>query len=95
MLRVSEYLGLYWSNQYPMLIYDSKAFLNLNQHRPTTILRDFPVFQVFLHKRVLQEEYISADVEAVKALNKKVHADPRVNVTMLSMADGVTLAFKK
>lgn len=33
--------------------------------------------------------------EAIRALNKKIHADQRVNVCMLPIGDGVTLAIKK
>ncbi len=53
------------------------------------------MFQMLQGKRVLKEDYVSEDVEAIKTLNKKLHTDTRINITMLGMADGVTLAFKK
>ncbi len=53
------------------------------------------VFQTLQRRQVLKEDYVSDDVEAIKALNKKLHADTRINISMLGIADGVTLAFKK
>eukprot|EP00931_Biecheleriopsis_adriatica_P107515 TRINITY_DN81854_c0_g1_i1.p1 TRINITY_DN81854_c0_g1~~TRINITY_DN81854_c0_g1_i1.p1 ORF type:complete len:274 (+),score=51.33 TRINITY_DN81854_c0_g1_i1:10-831(+) len=45
--------------------------------------------------RVLQpEDEQDADTRAIVSLNKKLHADKRVDISMLSIADGLTLARK-
>ena len=36
-----------------------------------------------------------ADTRALQALNKKIHADARVDMAMLPIGDGVTLARKR
>ncbi len=36
-----------------------------------------------------------ADVQAIQALNRKVHADGRVDMVLLPISDGVTLARKR
>jgi predicted O-methyltransferase YrrM len=36
----------------------------------------------------------SADTLAIRALNEKIHADPRVDATLLPIGDGLTLALK-
>lgn len=43
----------------------------------------------------LQKMLSVDDVEAIKALNKKIKCDQRVDISMLSMADGITLAYKR
>jgi len=35
-----------------------------------------------------------SDTEAIRALNNKIHADPRVDISMVPIADGLTLARK-
>ncbi len=35
-----------------------------------------------------------ADTEAIRAFNRKVHADPRVAISMIPLGDGLTLACK-
>ena len=37
----------------------------------------------------------SADTVAIRALNKKVHADTRVNAVLVPIGDGLTLALKR
>ncbi len=37
----------------------------------------------------------SADTAALRALNRKIHADPRVDMTMLPIGDGLTLARRR
>ncbi|MDO9161456.1 MAG: class I SAM-dependent methyltransferase [Methylococcaceae bacterium] len=36
-----------------------------------------------------------ADTAAIRALNEKIHADPRVTISLLPVADGLTLALKR
>lgn len=36
-----------------------------------------------------------ADTAAIRALNEKIHADPRVSISLLPIADGLTLALKR
>jgi len=45
--------------------------------------------------RVADPAENDADTAALRALNKKLHADPRVDLSMLSIGDGVTLALKR
>jgi predicted O-methyltransferase YrrM len=36
-----------------------------------------------------------ADTAAIRALNQKIHTDPRVSISLLPIADGLTLALKR
>lgn len=45
--------------------------------------------------RVADESVNDADTAALRALNKKLHADSRVSLSMLPLSDGVTLALKR
>jgi predicted O-methyltransferase YrrM len=45
--------------------------------------------------RVADPNENDADTVALRAFNKKLHADPRVALSMLSIGDGVTLALKR
>ena len=45
--------------------------------------------------KVKDAETADADTQAIRALNAKLAADARVEVSMLSIADGLTLALKK
>ena len=53
------------------------------------------VVDASLLDRALQKGLGVDDVEAIKALNKKIKLDERVDISMLSMADGITLVYKK
>lgn len=44
---------------------------------------------------VLNAEDPSPDTQAIRAFNKKLHADERVDVSMLPLGDGLTLAIKR
>lgn len=44
---------------------------------------------------VLKTDTADADTQAIQALNRKIHADGRVDVSLLPLADGLTLARKK
>jgi predicted O-methyltransferase YrrM len=45
--------------------------------------------------RVLDGSDQTPDTVALRAFNKKVHADSRVSISMLAVGDGVTLALKR
>ncbi|HWZ32463.1 MAG TPA: class I SAM-dependent methyltransferase [Bryobacteraceae bacterium] len=45
--------------------------------------------------RVADPQENDPDTLAIRALNKKLHADSRVTLSMLSIGDGVTLALKR
>jgi predicted O-methyltransferase YrrM len=66
--------------------------------RSLTLLRKggmILIDNVFLAGRVADPKATSANVDAVKALNKKIHKDDRVYMSMLPIGDGVTLVLKK
>ncbi len=44
--------------------------------------------------RVADESVVDADTVAIRALNRKIHADSRVAISLLPVADGLTLALK-
>jgi len=52
------------------------------------------VDNVLWHGALLDEQDHDADTDAVRAFNLKVHADPRVAISMATMGDGLTLACK-
>jgi len=43
---------------------------------------------------VLDPEDHTVDTEAIRAFNRKLHADDRVALSMLTIGDGLTLACK-
>lgn len=44
---------------------------------------------------VVDETQQDADLQAIRALNRKIHADPRVDLSMVPVGDGLTLARKR
>lgn len=49
---------------------------------------------VLWHGKPVDPAATDADTEGVRAVNLKVHADPRVAISMIPLGDGVTLACK-
>ena len=49
---------------------------------------------VFWDGRPIDPAVTDADTEAIRAFNQKVHADPRVAITMIPLGDGLTIACK-
>ena len=45
--------------------------------------------------RVADSTFEDADTLAIRALNKKIYADQRVSISLLPIADGLTLAIKR
>lgn len=45
--------------------------------------------------KVVDLAYDDADTVALRELNAKIHADPRVSISLLPVADGLTLALKR
>jgi predicted O-methyltransferase YrrM len=50
---------------------------------------------VLWHGRVVDPEANDADTLAIRAINKKLHGDSRVTISMLPISDGLTLACKR
>jgi predicted O-methyltransferase YrrM len=50
---------------------------------------------VLWNGQVIDSTDQSADTVAIRALNKKVHADTRVNAVLVPIGDGLTLALKR
>ena len=50
---------------------------------------------VLWHGTVIDPHDHSADTEAIRAFNRKLHADGRVWLSMATMGDGLTLACKR
>ncbi len=50
---------------------------------------------VFRDGRVADPDIDNESVRAIQRLNKKLHADERVHLSMIPVADGLTLALKK
>ncbi len=50
---------------------------------------------VFRGGRVADSAVTKASVQAIRDLNAKLHEDDRIHISMLPLADGVTLALKK
>ena len=47
------------------------------------------------HGRVIDRRQRDADTRAIRAFNKKLHRDHRVEISLVPIGDGVTLAFKR
>lgn len=50
---------------------------------------------VFQEGQVADEAIHHRTVRAIRALNEKIHKDKRVNIAMVPMSDGITLAMKR
>ncbi|CAK0785680.1 hypothetical protein CVIRNUC_008891 [Coccomyxa viridis] len=72
--------------------YDSYYELLLRLVRPGGLI---VVDNVLWHGRVLEENPSTEDTKAIKAINDKIFKDDRVDICMLQVSDGVTLARKK
>ncbi len=44
--------------------------------------------------RVVDESASDADTEAIRAFNRKLHADERIALSLVPLGDGLTLACK-
>ena len=44
---------------------------------------------------VVDERINDIDTESIRSLNKKLHSDSRVDISILPIGDGLTLALKK
>jgi caffeoyl-CoA O-methyltransferase len=49
---------------------------------------------VLWHGAVIDEAQRDRDTEAIRALNLKLHDDPRVSLSLVPLGDGLTLACK-
>lgn len=50
---------------------------------------------VLWNGQVIDPSITDADTSAIRLLNEKIHADPRVAISLLPIADGLTLAVKR
>jgi caffeoyl-CoA O-methyltransferase len=50
---------------------------------------------VLWHGEIADPAVHSADVEAVRAFNRKLHADTRVELSIVPLGDGLTVAYKR
>lgn len=50
---------------------------------------------VLWNGQVIDPSITDADTLAIRRLNEKIHADPRVSISLLPIADGLTLAVKR
>ncbi len=71
--------------------YDTYYECSLELLRPGGVIA---IDNVFQHGRVSDPSVTTTNVEAVRALNKKIHGDTRVHSSMLPIGDGLTLALK-
>ena len=75
-----------------------KANYDAYYERCLTLLRAgglLLVDNVLWSGRVVDASAMDDDTAAIRALNAKIHADARVSISMLPVADGLTLALKR
>ncbi len=75
-----------------------KANYDAYYERSLTLLRPGGVIgidNVLWGGRVANEDANDEDTRAIRALNRKVQADTRVDISMLPVGDGLTLALKR
>ncbi|OAI05306.1 class I SAM-dependent methyltransferase [Methylomonas methanica] len=72
--------------------YDSYYEQSLALLRPGGLL---VIDNVLWNGRVVDPSIQDADTVAIRDLNQKIHADPRVTISLLPIADGLTLALKR
>jgi len=72
--------------------YDTYYEQSLRLLRPGGVIA---LDNVFRDGRVTDPDVEDESVRAIQALNEKLHHDERVDLTMLPLADGVTLAMKR
>jgi caffeoyl-CoA O-methyltransferase len=71
--------------------YDTYYEQSLKLLRPGGVIA---LDNVFRDGRVLDAD-VEQSVQAIQRLNEKLHEDERVDLTLLPLADGVTLAMKR
>lgn len=86
-------------NQYDFLFIDAdKTNYDHYYERGLSLLRQgglMAIDNVLWGGRVADETNQEADTVAIRALNKKLHNDTRVDLSMLPLADGLTLVRKR
>ena len=72
--------------------YDNYYELCLKLLRPGGLIA---VDNVLWSGDVVDERINDIDTESIRALNKKLHSDSRVEISIVPIGDGLTLALKK
>ena len=72
--------------------YDAYYELCLSLIRPGGLI---VLDDVLWHSKVIDETVQDADTQTIRALNKKLHTDERVDLSLVSIDDGVTLLRKR
>lgn len=88
-----------WAGTVDFMFIDAdKSNYDAYYERALVLLRSgglIAVDNVLWNGAVVDESAQSADTQAIRALNEKIHGDERVSMALLAIGDGLTLARKR